>query len=48
MQKAIGLLLEKGMRRKNDKNKEDYSSLGAFYGSSSKSTFKKSKRNEKL
>jgi hypothetical protein len=40
MQEAIGLLLEEGMRRKNDKNEEDYGSLGAFYGSTSK-------RNEK-
>ncbi len=46
-QEAIGLLLEEGMRRKNDKNEEDNGSLRTFYGSISKSTFKKSKRNEK-
>jgi hypothetical protein len=47
MQEVIGLLLEEGMRRKNEKNEEDNGSLGGFYGSTSKSTFKKSKRNEK-
>jgi hypothetical protein len=36
------------MKRKNDKNGEDYGSLGAFYGSTSKSIFKKSKRSEKI
>jgi hypothetical protein len=47
MQEAIGLFLEEGMRRKNDKYEEDYGFLGAFYGSISKSRFKKSKTNEK-
>ncbi len=47
MQEVIGLSIEEGMRRKNDKNEEDNGSLGAFYGSTSKSTFKKSQKNEK-